>query len=287
VKSVGLCNSPISFQKWLAQFFELPMNRIYTEFVGINHLHWVSEVLVDGRSQLDYLIEYPQKYTASNVPYQDWSYPFLRSLKAIPSYYLSYYYMTGQMLQEQLQAVQTVGSRAEVVKRVEEELFELYRDPSLNVKPRQLEQRGGAYYSEAAVRLMNSLHNDTRDIQTLNVKNGSIIPFLPEDASIEVNCLVTKHGPIPLPLMKIPPAIRGLLAAVKHYESLTIEAAVTGDRGIALQAMAHHPLVPSVTVAEKLLAEMLEHNSVYLPQFFRVSQEGRWTDEESRSSTTA
>ncbi|TYA12209.1 6-phospho-beta-glucosidase [Paenibacillus faecis] len=267
VKSVGLCNSPIGFQKWLSEFFELPIEKIYAEFVGINHLHWVSDVVIDGVSRLQELIDYPKSYKASNVPFDAWDHRFLNSLKAIPSYYLSYYYMTDAMLDEQKEAAATTGSRAEVVKQVEEELFELYRNVELKEKPKQLEQRGGAYYSEAAVLLMRSIYNDSRDIQTLNVRNGRTIDFLPEDASIEVNCIVTKQGPLPIPPQKIPESVKGLLAAVKQYESLTIEAAVHGDRDTALQAMVHHPLVPSVTVAEQLLDEMLEKNKPYLPKF--------------------
>lgn len=267
VKSVGLCNSPIGFQKWLAEFFELPTEKIYAEFVGINHLHWVSDIVIDGKSKLQELIDYPQSYKANNVPFDSWDHRFLNALKAIPSYYLSYYYMTDAMLEEQKEAAATTGSRAEVVKKVEEELFELYRNVELSTKPEQLEQRGGAYYSEAAVLLMRSIYNDSRDIQTLNVRNNGIIDFLPEDASIEVNCVVTKQGPLPIPLRKIPSSIRGLLAAVKQYESLTIEAAVRGDRDIALQAMVHHPLMPSITVAEQLLDEMLAKNKPFLPLF--------------------
>lgn len=175
--------------------------------------------------------------------------------------------MTDAMLAEQKEAAATTGSRAEVVKKVEEELFELYRNVELKEKPKQLEQRGGAYYSEAAVLLMRSIYNDSRDIQTLNVRNNGMIDFLPDDASIEVNCMVTKQGPLPIPLRIIPQPVKGLLAAVKQYESLTIEAAVHGDRDIALQAMVHHPLVPSVTVAEQLLDEMLEKNKSLLPLF--------------------
>ncbi|WP_339266934.1 6-phospho-beta-glucosidase [Paenibacillus sp. FSL R5-0470] len=267
VKNVGLCNSPIGFQKWLSEFFGLPMEKIYAEFVGINHLHWVSDIVIDGKSNLQELIDYPQNYKASNVPFDSWDHRFLNALKAIPSYYLSYYYMTDAMLAEQKEAAATIGSRAEVVKKVEEELFELYRNVELKEKPKQLEQRGGAYYSEAAVLLMRSIYNDSRDIQTLNVRNNGMIDFLPDDASIEVNCLVTKQGPLPIPLRKIPQSVKGLLAAVKQYESLTIEAAVHGDRDIALQAMVHHPLVPSVTVAEQLLDEMLEKNKAFLPLF--------------------
>lgn len=269
VKTVGLCNSPIGFQKWLTEFFQVPSDRIYAEFVGINHLHWITQVYVDGVSRLQELIDYPNLYSASNVPYQDWSHAFLNSLQAIPSYYLKYYYMSKEMLEEQQESSRTEGTRAEVVQQVEKELFDLYRDPTLAEKPKQLEQRGGAYYSEAAVLLMKSLVNDTKDIQTLNVRNGGIIDFLPADASIEVNCLVTAHGPIPLPVDTIPESIKGLLYAVKNYERLTVEAAVQGDRNLALQALAHHPLIPSINVAEQILDEMLLRHQPYLPQFFQ------------------
>lgn len=192
---------------------------------------------------------------------------FLQALESIPSYYLKYFYLTDEMLQEQLQASKGEGTRAEIVKRNESELFEMYKNPDLKEKPVQLEQRGGAYYSEAAVNLMRSLYNGKNDIQTLNVANQGIIDFLPYDACIEVNCVVTKNGPIPLPMTKMPNHIKGLLHAVKTYEQLTIEAAVEGDRTKALLALSHHPLIPSVSVAQKLLDEMMDANKQYLPQF--------------------
>ncbi|SMG53809.1 6-phospho-beta-glucosidase [Paenibacillus aquistagni] len=269
VKSIGLCNSPINFQKFLAQQYDVSEQDVLPEFVGINHLHWVTSALVKGEEKLDELLDGGTTYTAKNVPTFGWSVPFLQSLRSIPTYYLKYFYMTDVMFAEMKEALEKNGTRADVVSRVEKELFELYQDVNLKVKPKQLEQRGGAYYSEAAVKLMTSIYNDTRDIQTLNVMNGNIYDFLPQDASIEVNCVVTAQGPIPLPPQHVPNHVKGLLHAVKVYEELTIEAAITGDRGIALQAMVHHPLVPSVDVAEKLLDEMLEANKSYLPQFFK------------------
>lgn len=269
VRSIGLCNAPIGLYKWLMGKYNVPMERIYAEFVGLNHLHWITRIDVNGEDVLTDLLTKQEEYSASNVPQQGWDPDFLRSLQALPSYYLKYYYMTEEMLRGQQESLAKGETRAEVVKKVEDELFQLYRDPNLKEKPKQLEKRGGAYYSEAAVNLMKSLYNDTRDIQTLNVANRGIIGFLPDDASIEVNCVVTKTGPIPLPLTKVPEHVKGLMHAVKTYESLAIEAAVRGDRDLALQAIVHHPLVPSVTVGKALLNEMLEQNKPYLPQFFK------------------
>lgn len=269
VRSIGLCNAPIGLQKWLTEKYATEPSRIYTEFVGLNHLHWVTRIEVNGEDKLTELLDKREEYSGKNVPATEWDPDFLRSLGGFPSYYLKYFYMADAMLAEQLASLQANGTRAEVVKRVEDELFELYKDPDLQEKPKQLEKRGGAYYSEAAVNLMVSLYNDRRDIQTLNVRNGRTLDFLPEDAAIEVNCLVTSQGPLPLPVTKVPEQAKGLIHAVKTYERLTIEAAITGNRDIALQAMVANPLVPSVGVAKKLLDEMLEKNKPYLPRFFR------------------
>lgn len=268
VKTVGLCNSPINFKKSLAEAYGTSEDQVLPEFVGINHLHWVTSALVNGKERMPELLAGKGEYNAKNVPTLGWDPEFLQSLHAVPTYYLKYYYMTNEMLKEEKEALAQNGTRAEVVRRVEKELFELYADENLQEKPKQLEQRGGAYYSEAAVELMKSLYLGRNDIQTLNVPNGGIYDFLPENASIEVNCVVTAAGPVPLKPMHVPETVKGLLHAVKTYESLAIEAAVSGDRGLALQALVHHPLIPSVTVAKVLLEELLEAHKPYLPKFF-------------------
>ncbi|HEY4391605.1 MAG TPA: 6-phospho-beta-glucosidase, partial [Paenibacillus sp.] len=268
VRSVGLCNSPINFKKFLAEAFQVDESNVLPEFVGINHLHWVTSALVNGKERLPELLAGKGEYSAKNVPTLGWDQEFLQSLGAVPTYYLKYYYMMTEMFDEMKESLEKNGTRADVVSRVEKELFELYANEELEEKPKQLEQRGGAFYSEAAVHLMRSLYTGRNDIQTLNVANNGIFDFLPADASIEVNCVVTSEGPIPLVPQHIPEHLKGLLHAVKTYESLAIDAAVSGDRGLALQALAHHPLVPSVSVAKVLLEEMLEAHRRYLPNFF-------------------
>ncbi|RED55496.1 6-phospho-beta-glucosidase [Cohnella lupini] len=273
IRSIGLCNSPIAAYKWLSSLYSVPVDRIRCEFVGLNHLHWINRITVDGEQKLPELLSNRDGYSAKNVPQYDWNPTLLRSLGAVPSYYLKYFYLHREILAEQQAAALKGETRAETVKRLEDELFEIYRNPDLSEKPKQLEQRGGAYYSEAAVRLMNSLHNDTRDIQTLNVSNRGILDFLSDDACIEVNCIITKQGPIPQPLSEVPASVKGLVQAVKTYEQLTIEAAVTGSRDKALLALAHHPLVASVNDAEKMLDEMLIRNKAFLPRFQGVISE--------------
>jgi 6-phospho-beta-glucosidase len=271
VPCVGVCNLPIGTRMQLARILGVDISRIETEIVGINHLHWVTRVWLDGEDITDELLDqYVQGggHSPQNIPELAWDRNLLQALRAIPCSYLRYYYMTDQMLAEQKKSMASVGTRAEVVKRVEAELFEVYKNPELTSKPPQLEQRGGAYYSEAAVQLMDAMHNNTCNVQTLNVRNGGVLPFLPDDASIEVNCVVGRSGARPVQVTSsVGAGIRGLLQVVKAYEELTIEAAVHGDRSAALQALAIHPLIPSVSVAKQLLDDILAANIEFLFQF--------------------
>lgn len=271
IRSIGLCNSPIAAYKWLSSLCNVPINRIYCEFAGLNHLHWISRIEIDGESKLEELLDRQSSYSASNVPQLAWNDRLVRELGAIPSYYLKYFYLHREMVEEGKAAAARGDNRAETVKRLEEELFEIYKQPELAEKPKQLEQRGGAYYSEAAVKLMHSIYNNTGDIQTLNVRNDGILDFLPDEAAIEVNCIVTSDGAAPVPVKRVPEGTKGLIHVVKTYESLAIEAAVTGSKEKALLALASHPLTDSANVAEALLEEMLEQNRAYLPQFFKVN----------------
>lgn len=271
VKTIGLCNLPIGTRMQIARMFEVDVNRVYLEMVGINHLTWTTRILVDGTDVTDALLKKAvgaKGLSMKNIPDLGWDADFLDSLGALPCSYHRYYYRKDELLEKQQKELETTGSRAEIVKKIEAELFELYKDPNLNIKPPQLEKRGGAYYSEVAVKLMTAIHNDKKDIQTVNVRNNGIIACLPDDVSIEVNAVVGADGATPLQLKsEIGPQIRGLLQLVKAYEELAVEAGVHGDYHAALQALTIHPLVGSAQKAKLVLDDLLGANREYLPQF--------------------
>ncbi|MNB83645.1 putative 6-phospho-beta-glucosidase [compost metagenome] len=272
VKSVGLCNLPISTKMQIAELYGVPQTEMYIEIVGINHLHWTTRVMIDGKEMTgDFLdkLSGAKGISMANIPDLEWDAEFIQSLGALPCAYHRYYYMKEEMLREIMEHYEATGkTRADEVKEVEAELFELYKQPALTSKPPQLEKRGGAYYSEAAVQLMKSIYNDTGDIQTVNVRNQGIIPCLPDNVAIEVNCVIKSDGPHALSLSHpLPPQIRGLLQVVKAYEELTVEAAVHGDYAAALQALTIHPLVGDEQTAKALLNDLLEQNAGFLPQF--------------------
>ncbi len=272
VKSVGLCNLPIGNKMQIAELYDVDQRDLYIEMVGINHLNWTTKVVIDGKDQTqDFLTKIAGRsgFSMKNIPDLEWDADFITSVGALPCAYHRYYYMKEEMFRELNTTFQETGkTRADDVKEVEAELFELYTQPELISKPPQLEKRGGAYYSEAAVQLMKSIYNDSGDIQVVNVRNGGVISCLPEDAAIEVNCVIKSDGPHPIVLSgELPPQIRGLLQVVKAYEELTVQAAVFGDYHAALQALTIHPLVGDEQLAKSLIGEILAQNAAYLPQF--------------------
>ncbi|QKY69989.1 6-phospho-beta-glucosidase [Lentibacillus sp. CBA3610] len=271
VKSIGLCNLPIGTKMTIANMTNTDVSQVNLEWVGINHLNWTTKIQVDGNDILDEILHKlpgTKGLSVKNIPDFGWDRDFLRSLGALPCGYLRYYYMTDKMLDDELASLEAKGTRAEVVKKLEEELFALYKDPDLSHKPEQLEKRGGAYYSLAAVNLITSIYTNKKDIQTVNVQNNGVLPCLNDDVSVEVNCVIDADGAHPIQIESQPKAhIRGLLQVVKAYEELTVEAAVKGDYDAALQALMVHPLVTSVDTAKPLLDDILHENKKFLPQF--------------------
>lgn len=263
VRTAGLCNNPINMRHMVANLLEVPVERVWLQVFGANHLSW-ARAFVDGADRTrDVLARMAEAATNANIPATAWDPEFLLSHGLIPGPYQRYYYMLPEM-----QAA-TKETRARVVQEIETALFEKYKDPNLAEKPPELARRGGARYSEAAVTLLAAIWADKREDHVVNVRNGSALPDLPPDCSVEVNCVAGRHGLVPLSVGPLPPQVRGLLQAVKAYEELTVAAAVTGDRGLALQALAANPLIPSIHQARQVLDALLEAHREHLPQFWR------------------
>jgi 6-phospho-beta-glucosidase len=191
----------------------------------------------------------------------------IRDLGIIPCMYHRYYYITDDMLKEELEAFAKGETRAELVKKTEAELFELYKDPDLNSKPIQLERRGGAFYSDAACELIASIYNDKKTTMVVSTRNNGAISDLPNDVVVEVSSIITAGGPVPISWGSFDSSTRGLLQLMKDMELTTIKAAVTGDYGTAQQAFTLNPLVPSGKVARTILDELLVAHKKHLPQF--------------------
>jgi 6-phospho-beta-glucosidase len=260
-RAIGLCNIPIGFQREFAKQLGVEPSSVQLEHVGLNHLSWERKVIVDGVDRLPELIDTYGDQLGEEV---DLPGDLVRLTRSIPSYYLRYFYLTGDVLAKQRSA----RPRAEEVMEIERGLLEMYADPTLDVKPKLLEQRGGAFYSEAAAMLVESLHGDRGDVQVVNVRNDGAIPNLADDAVVEVACRIDADGATPLPVEPLAPEMLGLVEQVKAYERLTVAAAVNGDRATALKALMANPLSSDFRVAAPLLDALLEANREHLPAFF-------------------
>lgn len=260
-RAIGLCNVAIGLQRQFARQYGVSPDDVELEHVGLNHLSWERAVRVNGVDRLPELVAKDADALAEMV---GTSGSVVRTLGALPSYYLRYYYATDEVLHEQRDG----HHRAQEVIQIEHDLLEMYRNPSLDTKPELLEHRGGAFYSEAAAQLIASLHDGRGDIQVVDTYNNGALPDLPGDVVVEVPARITRDGASPLPVAPLAPDMHGLVEAARGYEELTIKAAKSGDRRDALRALAANPLVPDWDTAQKLLDALLAANEPYLPRFF-------------------
>lgn len=269
-KLIGLCNVPVNMQAQAARMLGAAPEELEYGFVGLNHLLYLNSVRQNGRERIDELLRQPWEQLQQNIPDVPADMDFLRHIQALPCSYLNYFYARRAMLQKAQAAEQC---RAEQCMDIERELLELYRQPGLCRKPEALSKRGGALYSEAAISLMEAIWCDTGAEHVVNVLNGGAYPFMAADDVVEVQCRVGRGGCEPLPLFRQPHRhVIGLMQAVKAYERLTAQAALEGDMGAALEALAVHPLIGDMDAGRACLQEMLQANRAYLPQFFEKEQ---------------
>ncbi|MDR1669803.1 MAG: 6-phospho-beta-glucosidase [Oscillospiraceae bacterium] len=259
---VGLCNCPVNMLREVAD--SLGSTGFSYEYVGLNHLSWITSVVRDGE---DVVAALSGKAGASmkNVPEIEYDDALLRAVPYIPSSYLSYFYTRDQQLQKCLKAEKT---RGEICLELDEKLMRQYAEPDLRVKPPELSQRGGALYSTAAVSAADAILNGKDEIHVVTAKNNGAVPFMDDSDVVEVKCMLGKGGVTPQPVRVYNDYIAGLMRAVKAYEKLTVKAAVNGDSDAALAALMAHPLIGDYDRAAPMLSEMLEANRAFLPRFF-------------------
>ncbi|MCL7377399.1 6-phospho-beta-glucosidase [Streptomyces sp. 35G-GA-8] len=260
-KAVGLCNVAIGFQRRFAKLLEVAPSEVYLEHVGLNHLTWERGVRLGGPDGADLLPKLLAEHGDSLAADLRLPRVLLDRLGVVPSYYLRYFYAHDEVVRE----LRTKPSRAAEVAEMEKRLLEMYGDPALDEKPELLSKRGGAFYSEAAVDLAASLlRGGGSPIQVVNTYNNGTLPFLADDAVIEVQARVDRSGAVPLPVSELDPLYAGLIANVTAYEDLALEAALHGGRDRVFKALLSHPLIGQFAYAEALTDQLIAHNREHL-----------------------
>ena len=271
VPSVGVCNSAITTKMGMlaklkeALGEEIAPERAEIKTLGLNHLTWYHGLTIDGEDMWPKVIEMYVKELRSE-PDPEWDPRTIETLGMIPNGYLGYFYYTDRRVARQQQ---WPPSRGEQVIQIEKDLLRQYADPNLKEPPADLMKRGGAYYSTVATQLLNAHYNDLGEIHVADVRNNGAVPAWPADWVLELPCKVARAGVHPLPIAALSPVCAGLIAQVKAYELLTAEAARTGDRKVAYEALLAHPLGPSADKVQAVLDDMLETHKAYLPLFWK------------------
>jgi 6-phospho-beta-glucosidase len=262
-RAVGLCNVAIGLQRYFASALGTDPARVSLDHAGLNHLTWLRGVQVDGKEVLPELLAARGEEIAglAGAPLS-----LLRELGVVPSYYLRYFYFHDQVVAQE----RGRPSRAAEVAAIERELMELYGDPTLDRKPALLSKRGGAFYSEAAVALIAALFGDGTGSgvsaeQVVNVRNAGTLPFLADDAVIEVPATISADGPVPVPVAPLEPLYRGLIAHVSGYEELALDAALRGGRARVAAALLAHPLIGQYDLAGRMADRLIAENAQFLP----------------------
>ncbi|MFE9921098.1 6-phospho-beta-glucosidase [Streptomyces sp. NPDC005774] len=260
-RAMGLCNVAIGLQRKFAAHLGVDPAGLHLDHVGLNHLTWETAVRRGGPGGEDVLPELLREHGDAIAADLRLPRAVLDRLGVVPSYYLRYYYAHDEVVRE----LRTKPSRAAEVAGMERRLLALYADPALDEKPALLAERGGAYYSEAAVDLAAALLRGAGSpYQVVNTRNGSTLPFLPEDAVIEVQAAVGTEGASPLPVPRVDPLFAGLMANVTAYEDLALDAALRGGRERVFRALLAHPLIGQYAYAEKLTDRLVAHNREHL-----------------------
>jgi 6-phospho-beta-glucosidase len=249
-RAVGLCNVAIGFQRRFAGWLGVEPARVVVDQVGLNHLTWVRRVLLDGEDVLPGLLQQHGDELAEDIELPR---RLLDELGAVPSYYLRYFYAHDAVLREQLEG----EPRAAVVQEIERGLLDLYRDPAVDERPDLLMQRGGAYYSEAALGLISSLMTGDGAVHEVDLRNDGTLAGLADDDVIEVPARVGCQGPEQLPQEPLAPELLGLVQHVAAYERLTVRAALSRARVDARKALLAHPLIGQVEFVDGLLDRLV------------------------------
>lgn len=265
IKMLGLCNVPINTIDGIKK--KMNLNDAYVEYIGLNHLAWITRIESNGKDYLkDAIKQGINSEMMKNIPGGGFSVEEIKKVNAIPTCYLEYYYHKDSKLESCLKAQKC---RGEVCMELEEDLLKIYSDSLVHTKPEQLSKRGGARYSEVAINLVNSIYNDVKDIQVVNTLNKGALSFMDDNDAVEVSAIIGKNGAEVIKTSYRNDHIEEYMKMMKAYEKHAVKAAINGDEDEAIRALLINPLVGDMKKAIKCFNELKEAHKEFLPNFFK------------------
>ncbi|MDA3931344.1 MAG: 6-phospho-beta-glucosidase [Tenericutes bacterium] len=266
---IGVCNVPINLTNHFAKTLGVKVENLIPYFGGLNHMSYVFNVYHQHKNRLNEIIQDLKKkqMNMKNIDELEWDLNFIEKIGVYPSPYHKYYYYYEEMFAKFMKNYEEGKTRAEHVKEIEKQLFEKYKDLNLFEKPKELEERGGAYYSDVACNVISSIYNDKKDYQVINTINEGYITDLPNGCAIEITARITRHGPIPVYIGRLPEGIKGLVQNVKNFEQLLVDAIYERSLEKAKIALQINPLTKSIKNASLAFDELVEAHKEYLKYY--------------------
>ena len=274
IKMMGLCNVPINTIESIKK--QLKLDEAYVQYLGLNHLAWVTKIEANGKDYLDEAMNAGlNSASMQNIPTGGFSRELIKTVGAIPTCYLEYYYHRDDKLAH---CLKNEKCRGETCLEIEENLLEIYSNSELHVKPELLSKRGGSRYSEAAINLVDAIYNDKQEVHVVNILNKGAIPFMGDNDAVEVNAVIGKNGATPIKTNYFNQHIAELMHTIKAYEKHAVKAALEGDIDEAIKALMINPLVFDHQKAWDCFHELMEAHKQYLPQFSKYFKENQPKD---------
>ena len=299
LKIIGICDAPSALKLDIAKFLNESPDQIYMNYVGLNHLGWVNQIMVRGIDRLPEIIDNYEIFTAGCPHMACFSPSLIKQLRMLPNEYLYYYYYREQAVDYILKSPRTRGEQivelnknlmVQLAEKLRQgnlkETLDLYTDTmaerqnsymsaetgSAGVSHTQLNRAGAdplenEGYAGLALAILSAIYNNRRTSLILNVPNRGAVKGLLDDDVVEVPCMLDANGPVPLNIGAIPDAANGLIQSVKQYERYTVSAAVNGSYEDAVMALTVHPLVLSQSLARNIVDDYLLQHQPYLPRF--------------------
>lgn len=270
LKVIGLCDAPVGMVYEIARLFRFPLEGVTFDYAGINHAGWITAVYRGGQDVLPRLHRLTRWLPAGLIPDQRASH-VLRLFQEhglVPNYYLAYHYFRGAMFEHARRDAEKGRSRSQVIMRELPDLYAHYREVAGRSEPRLIKHRGHASHADLAVEVIAAMVTGKRSRFIVNVPGQGALSDFEPDRVVEIPVWVDGSGYERIPMGRLPEFGADLIHRVKRSEDLISRASITGDRQMALDAFAAHPLIPSRDVAENMLGELLVAHRDYLPQFW-------------------
>lgn len=283
INVIGLCHGVQIGIRSAADLLGVPAAELECVWIGTNHYYWftrvshqgedvtaklLSRVIESGAGPGTALASKLSQIYGHTIVYRDDNhifefYPFATQLEASDSVD-SYGFIKSALHHGYDMKNLRMPVKSDYVMKNETNDYDDYQKILDRV---HMSQFKSGEETESMAELMSAMANGKRSVCIVNVPNNGSIPNLPADAIVEVEAVTDSHGVRNLYMGQAPGHLKGILEKRFAWHELVADAAVKGDRNLALQALLLDEMAILPNKAEAMLNELLLASRDLLPQF--------------------